>query len=632
MLEGMQLQEAHAQAKGSDTLILLESVVHREKDSRARESPETLIVGFVFVSMVIQGGFSNFVTCLFGVVVCAVAGLGALRRKRRKDRVLLVPVLFFGVACCCLLGALANGLTLTTLSETGAWFGVAGMAALAGSQAPEQRERTVTLLSWTGIASAVLGMFVFFGILPFPGGMNDGRLQFFFQYANAAGIWFAAIAALCLLSSNGWLRAFATMPLLALLLTQSGGAILVSLAACFVGAVRWCRTRQFARLMLSTCQAIAALAMFVCAQLMQGAIGLVLLAAAIGFCFAFRLADKRFPDFRHQKPAALVSIGITALASAVTLAFFPNRVWTAVASLIERLYHIADGVALWTGSPLLGIGPDNWQYLYPYSQTAQYHTTVVHSSYVQAALDSGLVGLAALICAIAIGVIALLRADRRGSGTAAAAAAVLIAVHSLIDFDLQFGAIAFFLAFLLSTSQGPTLPAKNLWAGLALAVLGTSACFVGTLAEVSKTGFSLANATGDYSQVLELFDGSPLAKGDVSAQTQYVVALYGAGDRERIGTFLEEQGASTDEQAIYLAAALYESGEDEKAGELLIEQMELQPYNDEFYRNVKSLIDMYGLSENLKIRYNAAVANANRLVAESSKPLSTQETLDTYIN
>ena len=589
-----------------------------------------IVVTLIALLGVLQGGFGNLVTCLCGVIVCIVGGIGALRSKRRNDRILLLPLLFFALACCYMASAIANGLTLTTLSETGVWFGVAGMALLAGGQTLDQRTRTISLIAWAGLASSVLGTFVFLGILPFPGGMNDGRLQFFFQYANTAGIWFAAASALCFLSSSERLRSFASLPLAALLLTQSGGAILVFLIGFAVAAVCWCRANRYTRLTLSVCQALLALIIFAGLNLEHGLLGLALVAAAIGFSFAIPQLEKLLTGIRRQRPAAASVLAIAVIAAVATLALFPDRVHAAAASLIERLYHIADGIAMYASSPLLGVGPDNWQYLYPYIQTAQYHTTVVHSSYVQVALDSGAVGFVLLACAIAIGVKHLLRPGRTNSDVAASAAALLVAAHALIDFDLQFGAIAFFLAFLLSAPQGPSVPSKSLWLGLACLVLGAPACSAGALAEASKIGLSLANATGDYREAQGMFEQNPFAQSDVAAQTEYLAASYSLGDSSQIEAFLERFGVSSDRQAMYVAASLYESGETQRAGEVLIEQLEVQPYNDEFFRSVKTMIEIYGLDDALKDRYNAAVANASGLAASSSNWLPEQEVLDTY--
>lgn len=581
--------------------------------------------------VVAQGGFYNLPTSLFGIIVCIIAGATSLQRKHRNGSVSWVPLLFFLLACAYLVSAASNGLTLTTLSETGTWFGVAGMALLAGSQSFDQRERTIALLAWIGVASAVLGALVFLGVVPFPGGMKDNRLQFFFQYANAAGIWFAAIAALCILSLNHKLRSLAPLPLVALLLTQSGGAILVSLLAFAIGAICWCRKRQYARLMLAVSQVVLAMAVFACLCLVQGPLGLLILVVAVGLSLAFVPIEKRFASYRHQKAVALSVFGIAFAVAAATLAFFPDRIYAASTSFIERMYHIADGIAMWAGNPLLGVGPDNWQYLYPYSQTAQYHTSVVHSSYVQVALDSGFIGLALLLSAMAIGVKGLVGSGKSSSNISAVVAALMIAVHSLIDFDLQFGAIAFFLAFLLSTPRGSALPLKNLWLGLACLTLGTSVCLVGVLAETSKAGLSLANAMNNYQKAQELFEGNSFARDDVFSQTEYLVASYGLEDYERVEAFLNRFGVSSDQQAIYIAASLYESGKSERADEILIVQMETQPHNDEFFRNVRTMVDTYGLNDAFKDRYNAAVSNANGLAAAGSKWLPTQEILDTYI-
>lgn len=595
------------------------------------------VAGFFLVASIClllfaQGGFYNLATSLFGIAICLAGGVLSFRHSLRGRPALLTSLPFLLLACAYLASACMSGPTLTVLSETGVWFGVAGIALLAGIQTESSRNVTVSWLSWTGIATSIFGVLIYTELVLFPGGMNDGRLQFTFQYANAAGIWFAAVAALCALSPSGRLRSLAPLPIAALLLTQSGGAILVSALALVVGVLCWCKTRQYDRLFAVMCQVVAALLLFCFLYFLRGATGALLFAASGAALFALGPIERRIEGNRHTKSLSLVLLGIAATAAAALLLLFPERLGAAAAGFVERLYHIADGIALWTDSPLLGVGPDNWQFLYPYAQTAQYHTTVVHGSYVQIALDSGMIGLGLLVAAIAIGTRNLLGSGRSDSDVAAAVAVLLVAVHSLIDFDLQFGAIAFLAAFLLSTPRGPRVPVKGIWLGLACLIVGVSSCFVGVLADASKASLSLANATGDYGKTQELFEGNALAQKDVFAQTEYLAALYAMEDYDAIEGYCGAHGVASDEQAVYASVSLYELGDARRAGEVLIEQMEAQPYNDEFYKNAKTIIDAYGLEADLKDRYNAAVANANGLAASSSRWLPAQEILNTYVH
>ena len=74
--------------------------------------------------------------------------------------------------------------------------------------------------------TSVAAFLVYVGILPIEGGVTSGRLEFTFQYANATAIWFGVCTLLCLLGTDDRMRAFAALPVAAMLLTQSGGAVL----------------------------------------------------------------------------------------------------------------------------------------------------------------------------------------------------------------------------------------------------------------------------------------------------------------------------------------------------------------------------------------------------------------------
>lgn len=595
--------------------------------------------------VLLQGGYFSLATCAAGVVVSLVAGIAALRKARRRQPVSIVPLLLAGLALSYFASTLTHGATLTTLAETGAWAATAGMAFLAVIQNAQQRAKTLRLIAWFGVVTSVAGVLVCAHLLPVYGGMVEDRLQLTFQYANAAAIWYGACLFLCLLSPDAWLRAVACLPALALLLTQSGGALLVFVIVAIVLGIGWARAGEWGTLLLSLAHGAFAAALFALAlvlgKVMQPAAALVLLPAAFG-CRAFHAHEQDIQSRPDTARICRVLVAALVIFVLVACAVLHDRVGDAFATLVERFYHMRDGVALWLTSPLLGIGPNCWQFRYQDIQSAQYYTTVVHSSYVQALVDAGLLGLGFLLAACAAGAKALAAdpsADE-GWGQAEFVAVVLVLGHSLIDFDLQFGSIALLVAFLLCGPTGESLAsqksprrglAKGLAAGLASLLVCVPLCVVGFLCDASSTALTAANTTGDYEAFERMYLGSTLAQADPAATSEYLAVLYAEGRYSEVVTEYARLATPSDGDAIYDILSNYALGDSLTAGEVLVQKMERQPYNREFFRSARTIIDTYGLNSSLVARYNAAVDRANALALEASKLLPEQEYVDVAI-
>ena len=605
-----------------------------------------VIVVAIALLVLLQGGYFSLATCAVGVVVGLAAGVSSLRKGRRSQPVSIVPFLWLGLVASYLASALAHRATLTTLAETGAWAATAGMAFLAAAQDAQQRTKTLRLIAWFGVVTSVAGVLVCAHLLPVYGGMVEDRLQLTFQYANAAAIWYGACLFLCLLSPDAWLRAVACLPALALLLTQSGGALLVFVIVAIVLGIGWARAGEWGTLLLSLAHGAFAAALFALAlvlgKVMQPATALVLLPAAFG-CRAFHAHEQDIQSRPDTARICRVLVAALVIFVLVACAVLHDRVGDAFATLVERFYHMRDGVALWLTSPLLGIGPNCWQFRYQDIQSAQYYTTVVHSSYVQALVDAGVLGLGFLLAACAAGAKAL-AADPsvdEGWGQAEFVAVVLVLGHSLIDFDLQFGSIALLVAFLLCGPAGERFAAqkpawrrglaKGLTAGLASLLVCVPLCVVGFLCDASSTALTAANTTGDHEAFERMYLGSTLTQADPAATSEYLAVLYAEGRYSEVVTEYARLATPSDGDAIYDILSNYALGDSLTAGEVLVQKMERQPYNREFFRSARTIIDTYGLDASLVARYNAAVDRANALALEASKLLPEQEYVDVAI-
>ena len=172
---------------------------------------------------------------------------------------------------------------------------------------------------------------------------------------------------------------------------------------------------------------------------------------------------------------------------------------------------------------------------------------------------------------------------------------------------------------------------KNLLAALMCTLLCVPMCLACVTSEVAKMSANLAYMAGDYEKARTSYIGNPLAEEDVSCQTMYLQTLNADGGYEMTREYYLARGVSSDEQAIYIAIALYNLGDSLEAGEILIKHMELQPFNDEYLLSAKAVIDVFGLDDSLNDRYNAAVHSANEAVAALSPLIPEQRQLDIYL-
>ena len=405
-----------------------------------------------------------------------------------------------------LASALANGISLESLASLSTLLVPASVCALASLLDDEEHASVITGMTWLGVASGIAGILLFAGIWDFDGatGEGDGRLEFFFAYGATSGAFFLAMSVLALGATDGKLRWLAFPSIASLLLTLSGGAVIVALAAYLALAIVWVWRREWDRLIALCVEGVLA----VCVLLVSHFAGNFWAApsAAVGLviCAVMWVLDERAilpakapnlpspaakgagtsakgvsastkgatPPATAGSPSArrplAVRIALTAafvIAAAALvalgLAVFGSRVGTDIANITERLEMMGDAAALWMQSPILGIGPDQFQYHYHYVQTTPYFSERVHCFYLQLACDAGIVGLLAFLAGVAWPLARLARKLRACAVTGdvdafdgrlalLVCAAVLLA-HAAIDWDFSFGLMEALLMLAVSS-------------------------------------------------------------------------------------------------------------------------------------------------------------------------------------
>ena len=625
---------------------MVESTMDRVSGgSRLAATTSLAVAAPICLLVLLQGGYFGLATCACGLVVSVAAVIVWLRLPMRKRSIPLASLLFCGAAAAYLISAFANGASLTTLAETGAWASCAGFSLLCAAQSTDSRARTVRYVSWFGIVTAVMAVCVFVGIVQLEGGVTDGRLEFTFQYANATAIWFGACTFFCLLGPDANARSFAALPVAAMLLTQSAGAVLSFLVVAVALGLWLAKRGEWRQLLSSLVQGALGVMLFCVTVGLDSPVALVTLAATAGACFVIREFGDDFVNRIDAQKVTCMLVVLFLVALVASIVILRGRVQNATYSAAERLYHVKDGLALWSTSPLLGVGPDNWQYLFRYIQSAPYDVAVVHSSFVQMLDDAGVLGIVPLVVAGVLGVWALVNRCKKQDEWALAelAATGLLLFHSVIEFDLQFGALAFLLALLLcgpdgatidktglglpgsrATDKNPAPLAKGLITGI-VATLCVPLCVMGLACATTSVVLQRANASGAYKTTINRFWSNPWAVIDPNAQSAYLLACYQLGDYEEVTAAYGRMAAPSDESTICAALAFSARGEQAQAATVLMEALEAKPYDEKLLAEAERFAQSVGIDPSVRARFDETVRRMRQRIDTSGLTVRLQQ-------
>lgn len=482
-----------SQAKGKQAAVTLdEGYPDKPRIGAFSIAAVTCIAALVLF----QGGYyeatSLIVACAFActLAVCLAvrcrrnAEAGALAPGLQADRTstsgilsLAMPACFVGVCLAEAVSSQVNGLPLPAALHSAPWV-LAALGALAGIGVSRGAVAACAdVLAWAGVASGALGVLMVCGIVPFPGSMLAERLQFTFQYANTAGLWFSVCAVFALSSRDERLRWLSVLPISGLALTLSMGSVAVFALSAAALLARWAKLGQGDRFASLACACLLAAIMSVSSMLAGGVAALV--AAALSTCICCALAGmvkllaglRKVARARWLAPACAALLAAAAVAAGIVAS---DRLAQASQTFAERFVQMGDAATLLSSDPLWGIGPGQWRYQYESVQSVDYIANVVHSGYFQVALDGGLVALLLLVAGAACGLVAAMR--RRGAGKsrsrdnaaspaapsevalsasadarfAIALAIGMILLHAAIDIDFSFSSITLLLGFLLA--------------------------------------------------------------------------------------------------------------------------------------------------------------------------------------
>lgn len=436
-----------------------------------------------------------------------------------------------------------------------------------------EKRSAIQLIAYEGVLFSVVALLMFARVLPYPGAVVDGRLQFTFQYANTAGAYFAVMS--CLIWSQARTRAakaLVTAPIICTALTQSMGTFAV---IAIVGCAWALKKLKLTRMK----------------------------------------QDNASQTKATSSKIAIAVLGIGTLAVFAVCIGTPDRIDSALQTGAERLIQTMDGTRALTAEPLIGIGPQQWRVLHPRAQSAQYTANVVHNSYLGFTLSYGLIGTAlAVLCIATLWNGTVKATENRIPGTYAAAALLLL--HALVDFDLSFGSVIVLLVLMLLSNRAPAssesasgFPANTIThvSVAAYAVLGIALLASGASAlsfDVRENQFlSDIQALGPRSASRQVA-ADPLARNDQTLRTRLYQSCATPDECEAAIELYDAFPLTVATPGMTaLARCLYTADRPEEAELLLLHALQAQPYNVAAYTQAADLFARYDVSEQTEQRY-----------------------------
>ena len=546
----------------------------------------------IMFSVLVQGGYFPTVFLICAVVITCML----IFRKGGRCSTCGWPL--WGLAAWYLFTSLIRGYRADSLGQACLPVVCALFLTTYDSLDVAQKRRVLDYLIWGNWFFAGIAILAFCGILPLAGAVTAHRLQSTFQYANAAGSWFAAMALLTLGSIEQKNRRLALPGIVALFLTRSVGAlglyILLQLVQVFIKRKQhvWKET-----VLIHSLAALFSVALFFTTGWTTLPIILLLYLAGWHLDKLIAIAGRIYLQWACL---AMGGVGMVAV-------LYSRRAASSLATFAERIVQIHDGLAVITAHPIFGVGAGNWAEVYPYYQSAQYVSSVIHSGIIQIGVDAGVPAMSFTVAFF------LLALRGKGRSLSEILAVMLLAVHSLMDFTMQFFPIAaLFLAVLFLCDEPKPLPQKTInliiipvvCAGLLCAGLFWEEMQYKRLVRLGQEQ-AWTEAASCYSENQFLFGDS------LAARVVCVRSLYQVGKLQDVLSLTSDPNLKDMELFLLRAQALQRLDDQDTAVQLLLSQLERQPYRIGLYEQSAELLLQWEAGEEQCAVYNSLVDRAN---------------------
>ncbi|WP_366922110.1 O-antigen ligase family protein [Metallumcola ferriviriculae] len=354
----------------------------------------------------------------------------------------------------------------------------------------KEKIRYLMMVIYTSaVGVALAGFLTAVGTINIKDGFVSGRVFSTLQYANATASLLAAVSFLGLYlwyKGNTWQKYLFTAGnyflLIVLLTTNSRGGFLVYIPAVLIFFLgfrkRWWTIYHWGFVMLGAFVANFKLIPSILAKDFGGAWGWLFMGLAVALVgqiildIAGKFTDRdKFVAFVSVAVMIAALVGLFMAASIVVNAdqgeisedsilvkVMPEKFLTRIQSInsgdnstLSRIYWMKDSFKLIKERPIFGWGGGAWESSYRRIQSYGYSSTQVHNHWLQMWTEIGTVGILILIGIWFYFFFTVWKNYRQGDTETQllqwtiVAAAVMLGVHALIDFDLALSAVAIVL-------------------------------------------------------------------------------------------------------------------------------------------------------------------------------------------
>lgn len=338
----------------------------------------------------------------------------------------------------------------------------------------------LTFIYIVGVIVAMIGLVGYAGFYLFQDIVLENRISSTFQYPNVLGTYLSVIA-LIGFSFAVTVKDKYKLPvaignsiiLLALIGTVSRGALLVLPLAIIILVAGYHKNHRLRLFLTIVYNSVVSL---VFGYLLSGAsgstakVGLIVAAAmAVNSGVEYLMVRFRGTGKQSQvsgrKPVLIFGLIIVVLAGCAVILISTElpkeRVLSRITdfsstNLLGRVYYYQDAIKIIKVNPVLGVGGGGWDATYKQFQSYGYHSRQVHNFYLQTLVETGVLGLIAvltLFAAIAQKGIRIFKSSdesTRTLGIVFFCGVFVIVIHSVIDFIMAYTAMAALLWVLLA--------------------------------------------------------------------------------------------------------------------------------------------------------------------------------------
>jgi len=310
------------------------------------------------------------------------------------------------------------------------------------------RERLLKYVICMGICESIIGMLSYIGLLfPFRGVIVNARFMGTFQYANATALFLGIsliLQKIFAVSGKSYAVKWHLLTMVTMFLTFSAGAVFCYLIADILLYILANRDKLCLLIcdLFELCLAgILAIGIYLSKFYLHNHCAVMVL---IGISVALSCNYDKYIKLVSSKTLIAITsaLGLAVAVSGVIL--FGKRV---SGTGIERLCQMRDGMAAVSHHPLLGLGTGKWKDYISMQASIQYETSLVHNSYIQIGIESGVAAM--LICIIFLGYL-YYSLYIRENGVEGILVLFMVSVHWFFDITFFFGGIM--VCFMICTS------------------------------------------------------------------------------------------------------------------------------------------------------------------------------------